>query len=65
MPKVYITDIHWDTDGEKVKLPNNVTLKLSDIYPNMADDISEWLSDKYGYCHEGFRYEFKKPKTKK
>lgn len=65
MPKVYITEIQWDTDGEKVKLPQSITLKLSDIYPNMADDISEWLSDKYGYCHEGFRYEFKKPKPKK
>jgi len=61
MPKLIIKGIKWDTDGEKVEgLPTEVEVELSEVYPNMADDIAEWLSDRYGFCHEGFRYEFKK-----
>lgn len=59
IPKIKITGIKWDTDGAKVKgLKKSLTVKLTDIYDNIADDISEWLSDKFGYCHEGFRYDF-------
>lgn len=56
--KVKITDIGWDKDcGDETNLPQTVEVDVSEVYPNMADDISEWLSDRYGYCHEGFRYE--------
>lgn len=58
--KVKITGIKWDTDGEKVDLPTKVEVNLDEIYPNMADDISEWLTDHFGFCHEGFSYDFKK-----
>lgn len=56
--KVLIYDIEWDTDGEKVKLPKQVEHVFED-YDNindedLLDEISDWLSDEYGYCHKGF-----------
>lgn len=48
---MYAVDIKWDTDDEDVDLPNVV--KVPD---NLTDgeDISDWLSDKYGFCRDGF-----------
>ena len=48
---MYAVDIKWDTDDEDVDLPNVV--KVPD---NLTDgeDISDWLSDEYGFCHDGF-----------
>lgn len=45
-----VSDIKWVTDGEDVDLPNEV-----EVSDNMSDDeISDYLSDTYGYLHEGF-----------
>lgn len=56
---VLVTDIEWDTDGAKVGgLPDKVIIK--GLPPNMAeveDEISDYLSDTYGFCHNGFSFE--------
>lgn len=47
-------DIQWDTDGASLKecgLPRSVT-----IPDDVGDgEIGDWLSDEYGFCHDGFR----------
>ena len=51
-----ITNIDWDTDGEEIDdLPTE--LLLSSGRPLMDDDISDWLSDGYGWLVNGFSYE--------
>lgn len=52
-----VTDIKYDTDGEKIKLPK--TLKI--IVPSEITDPNEILeyieneiSNRTGFCHEGF-----------
>lgn len=57
-------NIQWDTDGEDIKelnLPTEVEIPdyLLDGYDGTnietyCQDISDWLSDKYGFCHFGF-----------
>ena len=62
--------IQWDKtddDGTPVKaddLPSEVTVELGDLQlPDNATDeeiedaMSEYLSDKYGFCHNGFFFE--------
>lgn len=48
-----VVKVYWDTDGEEVELPNVVEVP-SDID---EEDISDWLSDKYGWCVESW-YEY-------
>lgn len=36
---------------EFLGLPNRITVPE---YLANSEEISDWLSDKYGYCHEGF-----------
>ena len=47
---------------EFIGLPEEV-----EIPENLADDedISDWLSDKFGYCHEGFGLKEKEENTKR
>lgn len=56
-------NIKWDTDGdEKVlqDLPTEMILPVGleeDYYSDMKDimeDISDWLSEETGFCHDGF-----------
>ena len=47
MPKFHATDIVWDTDGEKVDLPNDVIIEAED-----EDAVVDALSDEYGWCIE-------------
>lgn len=73
--RVDITNISWDTDGASAKslgLPR----KLIDVIVHVedpeddeeiADVISDDLSDAYGFCHNGFnwtRHITKKTKNK-
>lgn len=50
-------NIKWDTDGASYKecgLPRSVV-----IPDNVADDdVGDWLSDTYGFCHEGYLTNF-------
>lgn len=58
-----LSDILWDADGEDIEglgLPGKV-LVLGGPTPEDAceqedeeDDLSDLLSDEFGYCHEGF-----------
>ena len=64
--KVKFKNVMWDTDGKSLKscglkknfivnanIDNNFLSTDSDI----DDMLSDWLSDEYGYCHNGFEYE--------
>lgn len=63
-----ITNIKWDTDGDKELLkilPTEIDITEefdfeeygSDLdfdEDQLLEDISDWLSETYGYCHFGF-----------
>ena len=70
---IYVSDIDWDTDGEDIPdLPDEVEIPVDDIIDprdieeddinvNMyEDDISDWLSDRYGWCVNTFFAELRK-----
>lgn len=45
------TNIKWDTDGKKVSgLPTECVVDFGVD----EDGVADWLSDKYGFCIEGF-----------
>ena len=54
-------NIKWDvTDGaedmtkediDEVEIPDYLT---TDDEDDLLDDISDWLSDEYEFCHDGF-----------
>ena len=66
-----LTEIKWDTDGNQEaydSLPQEVTVPSKFSEENymeggelnedaLWDDISDWLSDTYGFCHGGFGIE--------
>lgn len=66
-----ITNIKWDTDGDKELLkilPTEIDITEEFDFEEyeidgefekeqLLDDISDWLSDTYGYCHFGFEIE--------
>ena len=52
-------NIKWDTDGDmevfdelpiEVEIPDYLVTDEDDC----LDDVSDWLSDEYGFCHDGF-----------
>jgi hypothetical protein len=56
--KVTVTDIMWDTDGEKVDgLPVQILIEIPASIKR-RDDAEEYVSDKVsevsGFCHDGF-----------
>lgn len=53
------TNIIWDTDGEDISLPSEIEIPegMTD-----EDEISDFLSDTTGFCHEGFVLEFDDPR---
>lgn len=65
--KYRIFNIKWDTDGDKAALrmlPKEVNWDgyvdeedLEDEEDGLADILSDYLSDNWGYCHFGFEYE--------
>ena len=57
--RVYtVTDIKYDTDGEKVKLPKVMVIEVPEeehtCYEDIEHFISEEISNRTGFCHEGF-----------
>ena len=49
---VHLTDITWETDGEEVDLPTELTIKVTmtkENKENLDTVISDYLSDQYGY----------------
>lgn len=63
-----VVKIKWDTDGNmKIlkSLPKEIDITnefdvndYKDDEDQLLDDISDWLSDTYGYCHFGFEIKF-------
>lgn len=51
---VYVSRIDWDTDGKDVKLPAKTIVFVPENVEDVENYISEYLSDKYGFCHRGF-----------
>ena len=56
-------NIKWNTDGEKEvldKLPTGMIIpnELEELYKKdreyALEEISDWLSDEIGFCHDGF-----------
>ena len=52
-------NIKWDTDGDMElleELPTEVEIPdyLITDEDDLLDDISDLLSDEYGFCHDGF-----------
>jgi hypothetical protein len=45
-----ITNIKWETDGQKVELPDTIVFDKN----YSEDEVSDYLSDEYGYLHNGF-----------
>ena len=58
--KVKIFDIEWDIDeDDDTVLPTEIEAEFDYHGDNdeLSDNISDWLTDEYDYCHEGFNYE--------
>lgn len=51
--EVRATNIIWDAP-EQVELPTTVIIPERLICSSDTGDISEWLSEQYGFCHKGF-----------
>lgn len=67
--KIVVSNIDWDYDDDQhpENLPTTVTIDDPALIPHLAEDIdgeaenlAEYLSDKYGYCLRGFVTELKK-----
>jgi hypothetical protein len=65
MKKALVTNIQWDTDGDKKlaqSLPNQLTINIpKDIVSD--EEIDEYVSDEIsnisGFCHYGFKIKLK------
>ena len=62
-----ITNIKWDTDGDmkilkslpkEIDITDEFDVNDYEDEEQLLDDISDWLSDTYGYCHFGFEIKF-------
>lgn len=61
--RAVIRNIKWETDGEKVEgLPNSVIVNIDVDPETIEDDVSDYLSDEYGFCHNGFEFSYKEIK---
>jgi hypothetical protein len=43
-------DIQWDTDGEEVDLPDQLTVEAAD-----EEELADEISNITGFCHYGFK----------
>ena len=54
-----LVEVCWDTsDGDWSPLPGDLDLPVIVSVPDNIeeDDISDYLSDKWGYCHFGWNF---------
>ena len=54
-----LVEVRWDTsDGDWNPLPGELDLPEIVSIPDDVgeDDISDYLSDRWGYCHFGWNY---------
>jgi hypothetical protein len=57
MAKFLVTDIKYDTDGRKPKLPKTLKILVPDElegYDEIEQYISDEISNRTGYCHFGY-----------
>lgn len=54
--QVYVNNIKWDTDGEDVNLPNEITIDIDDD-ADPQYEIADYLSDEYGWCVIAYNFE--------
>lgn len=60
MTKFTVTNIKYDTDGQSAKklgLPKEMEIEVPEdltTYDEIENYISEEISNRTGYCHEGF-----------
>ena len=54
MQKYLIQNIQWDTDGEPVALPTELTLQTDADDANLSHEISDILSDTFGWLVVSF-----------
>jgi len=55
--KYTVFNIQYDTDGEQVDLPEKLTIEVPEDLKedsDIADFISDKISDETGFCHFGF-----------
>ena len=60
MAKHVVYNIEYDTDGAKVKLPDRLEIELPDDITDpdeIAEELSDAISDITGFCHFGFMIE--------
>ena len=64
---INIRDINWDTHGEDRDLPVEMTVELDLVLSEgtlklvrnlIYEELSEYLSNHFGYVHNGFVWEF-------
>ena len=61
--KIKFSNVKWDTDGASLKscgLKKNFTADITELDDKLADFLADWLSDTYGFCHDGFNFEIVK-----
>ena len=58
--QIIVSNIQWDAP-KSANLPDNVMININDDNADLledidgyADNLSDYLSDTYEYCHEGF-----------
>ncbi len=58
MTKYIVTDIDYDTDGQRIKLPKQLEVLVPDDiqgYEDIEDYISNEISNQTGFCHLGYQ----------
>jgi len=58
-PTTYIiTDVKYDTDGLKLKLPKELKITIPDEVDKDYNSVEQYISDEIsnitGFCHKGF-----------
>ena len=56
MQKIRMFDIKWDTDGEDVELPDEMSFEVEDDF-DVELEGADLLSDETGWCVFGFDFE--------
>ena len=59
LKSIRIYEIAYDTDGEEIDLPSELTMEVnSDDVEEIADLASDYISDTTGFCHDGFKWTY-------
>ena len=52
-----VYNINWDTDRQKICLPNIMRICVPEWVDDVEEYLSDHISDETGYLHNGFLYE--------